>query len=124
MAKTLGQIQQQIAKLQREAESIRKREISGVIARIRTAIDHYGLTAQDLFGAQAHGNGAARKVRRMAEPDGRSARASNPRKGQPVPVKYRDENGNTWAARGNRPRWLVEALKSGKSLEDFAVKPH
>jgi len=62
MAKTLGQIQQQIAKLQREAESIRKREISGVIARIRTAIDHYGLTAQDLFGAQAHGNGAARKV--------------------------------------------------------------
>ena len=124
MAKTLGQIQQQIAKLQREAESIRKREISGVIARIRTAIDHYGLTVQDLFGTQAHSNGAVRKVRRVAEPEARVVRKSNPRKGQPVPVKYRDENGNTWAARGNRPRWLVEALKSGKSLEDFAVKPH
>jgi DNA-binding protein H-NS len=121
MTKTLGQIQQQIARLQREAESIRRREVSGVIARIRTAIEHYGLTAQDLFGKQA--SGSSRKARRAA-PDERAARKGNPRKGQPVPVKYRDEYGNTWAARGNRPRWLVEALKSGKSLEDFAVKPH
>jgi DNA-binding protein H-NS len=123
MAKTLGQIQQQIAKLQREAESIRKREVSDVIARIRTAIDHYGLTAQDLFGRKASGHGSVRKTRRAAS-EQRPARKANPRKGQPVPVKYRDEYGNTWAARGNRPRWLVEALKSGKTLEDFAVKPH
>ena len=120
MAKTLGQIQQQIAKLQREAESIRKREISGVVARIRTAIDHYGLTAQDLFGAQAKGNGAARKDRRAAEGDARSSRKSNPRKGQPVPVKYRDGE-NTWSGRGSQPRWITAALADGKRLEDFAV---
>ena len=28
----------------------------------------------------------------------------------------------TWAGRGNRPRWLVAALKGGKKLEAFAVK--
>jgi DNA-binding protein H-NS len=28
----------------------------------------------------------------------------------------------TWAGRGNRPRWLIAALKSGKKLEAFAVK--
>jgi len=122
MAKTLRQIEQQIAKLQREAETVRKKEVGGVIQRIRTAVEHYGLTPQDVFGKGARMHGRARNPGTAAPQ--RSARKANPRKGQPVPVKYRDENGNTWAARGNRPRWLVEALKSGKSLEDFAVKPH
>lgn len=122
MAKTLRQIEQQIAKLQREAEVVRKKEIGGVIERIRTAVEHYGLTSQDVFGKSVGMQSRARNASSAAP--GRTARKTNPRKGQPVPVKYRDENGNTWAARGNRPRWLVEALKSGKSLEDFAVKPH
>lgn len=122
MAKTLRQIEQQIAKLQREADIVRKREIGGVIERIRTAVDHYGLTPQDVFGKGAGMQSGGRKASNPAA--ARPVRKANPRKGQPVPVKYRDEKGNTWAARGNRPRWLVEALKSGKSLEDFAVKPH
>ena len=123
MAKTLRQIEQQIAKLQREAEVARKKEIGGVIERIRSAVEHYGLTPQDVFGKGASSmQGRVRNTSTAAR--ARTARKANPRKGQPVPVKYRDENGNTWAARGNRPRWLVEALKSGRSLEDFAVKPH
>jgi DNA-binding protein H-NS len=85
-------------------------------------VEHYGLTPQDVFGKGVRMRGRARKTGTTTP--ARSARKANPRKGQPVPVKYRDEKGNTWAARGNRPRWLVEALKSGKSLEDFAVKPH
>ena len=124
MAKTLRQIEQQIAKLQREAETVRKKEIGGVVERIRTAVGHYGLTPQDVFGKDAGMQGRGRKARASVPAPAQSARKANPRKGQPVPVKYRDEHGNTWAARGNRPRWLVEALKSGKSLEDFAVKPH
>ena len=28
----------------------------------------------------------------------------------------------TWAGRGNRPRWLVAALKGGKKLEAFAIR--
>lgn len=122
MAKTLRQIEQQIAKLQREAEMVRKKEIGGVIERIRTAVEHYDLTPEDVFGQGVRMHGRTRKPGTAAAT--RPSRKANPRKGQPVPVKYRDENGNTWAARGNRPRWLVEALKSGKSLEDFAVKPH
>ena len=42
-------------------------------------------------------------------------------KGVRVAPKYRDEHGNTWAGRGNQPRWLVAALKSGKKLQDFAL---
>ncbi len=41
-------------------------------------------------------------------------------------AKYRNpENASeVWAGRGNRPRWLVAALKGGrKKLSDFAAEP-
>src|SRR3977135_3654023 len=40
-----------------------------------------------------------------------------------VAAKYRNpENpSETWAGRGLKPRWLAEAIKSGKSQEDFLI---
>jgi DNA-binding protein H-NS len=39
-----------------------------------------------------------------------------------VAAKYRHpETGETWAGRGLKPRWLTAAIKSGKSLESFAI---
>jgi DNA-binding protein H-NS len=39
-----------------------------------------------------------------------------------VAPKYRDpETGATWAGRGLKPRWLTAAMKSGKSIESFAI---
>jgi DNA-binding protein H-NS len=39
-----------------------------------------------------------------------------------VAPKYRHpETGETWAGRGLKPRWLTAAMKSGKSLESFAI---
>lgn len=118
MPRTLAKLQEQIAKLQKEAESIRAKEVAGVVRRIREAIEHYELTVEDLFG-----NSTSRKAgtsRAATAPAGKRKRVS-PVKGRKVPVKYRDEAGNTWTGRGNRPRWLSEALAAGKSLADFAV---
>jgi DNA-binding protein H-NS len=42
-------------------------------------------------------------------------------KGMKVPSKYRGPSGDTWAGRGARPRWLVDALKKGKKMEDFLI---
>jgi DNA-binding protein H-NS len=42
-------------------------------------------------------------------------------KGRKVPPKYRSPSGETWAGRGARPRWLVEALKRGKKVDDFLI---
>jgi DNA-binding protein H-NS len=42
-------------------------------------------------------------------------------KGMKVPPKYRGPSGETWAGRGERPRWLVAALKGGKKLDDFLI---
>jgi DNA-binding protein H-NS len=42
-------------------------------------------------------------------------------KGRKVPPKYRSPSGETWAGRGARPKWMVEALKKGKKVEDFLI---
>jgi len=43
------------------------------------------------------------------------------RKGS-VPIKYRDNKGNTWTGRGRMPRWMVAATKGGKTKkEDFLI---
>ena len=58
--------------------------------------------------------------------DGRAG-AKATRRGGPrgrVAPKYRDpkDRSQTWAGRGLQPRWLKEAIKSGKKLESFLIK--
>jgi DNA-binding protein H-NS len=43
-------------------------------------------------------------------------------RGRKVAPKYRSPDGETWAGRGARPRWLVAALKEGKKLESFLIE--
>jgi DNA-binding protein H-NS len=45
-------------------------------------------------------------------------------KGKKLPPLYRNPKNRTetWAGRGNRPRWLVAALKGGRKLEAFTIK--
>jgi DNA-binding protein H-NS len=42
-------------------------------------------------------------------------------RGRKVPPKYRGPSGETWAGRGQRPKWMVEALKKGKKMDDFLI---
>jgi DNA-binding protein H-NS len=59
-------------------------------------------------------------------PGGNSGRRgkAHPLKGRELPPLYRNPKNasETWAGRGNRPRWLTAALKSGKKLESFLIK--
>jgi DNA-binding protein H-NS len=44
-------------------------------------------------------------------------------RGRKVEPKYRGPQGETWAGRGAKPRWLVAAMKdSGKKLTDFLIE--
>jgi DNA-binding protein H-NS len=49
-------------------------------------------------------------------------RARGPR--GPVAPKYRNpkDPSQTWAGRGLQPRWLKDAIKSGRKLESFLIK--
>jgi DNA-binding protein H-NS len=63
-------------------------------------------------------------LRRQLAKLGGGTAAKGPRgtKGRKVAPKYRDpKTGETWAARGARPRWLQERLKQGHKIEDFLI---
>ncbi len=113
MAQSYEQIQKRIESLQKEAEQIRKKEVAGVIERIKTAIEAYGLTAADLGLAGTRAPKAAPK----AKPGRKAAKKAAGK----VAVKYRDSEGNTWTGRGLQPRWLKAAIAAGKKLDDFKV---
>lgn len=115
MTKTYTQVMKQIDALKSEAEKLRRKEIAGVVGRIRDAIQHYGLTAADLgLGASA---GATKPRKAAAKKSKASTKASR----SPAAVKYRDEAGHTWVGIGKRPQWVRDALAAGKTLKDFEV---
>lgn len=99
MKQTYSEITAEIARLQARAESLRKAEVSGVIARIREAINVYGLTAADL--------GLAGSTTKASAP-AKAPRASG--KVQTGVPKYRDpDSGQTWTGRGKPPLWIKDA---------------
>ena len=53
---------------------------------------------------------------------GRRVSGGSVLKGRKVPPKYRSRSGETWAGRGAKPRWLVDAIKEGRKLEDFLIE--
>jgi DNA-binding protein H-NS len=128
MARSLAEIQAEITKLKKEADKIRSVEVKEVVAKIRKAIAHYGLTPQELFGkgAGASAKADSGETQGTAARKGRVAKAgkgkAKPASKAPAVVRYKDEAGNTWVGRGKRPQWLRDALVAGKKLEDFAVK--
>lgn len=50
-------------------------------------------------------------------------RGASPLTGRKVPAKYRDASGNTWTGRGQKPKWLIAAMKdTGKRIEEFLIE--
>lgn len=109
----VADIDRQIAKLQAQRDTLLGKEKKGVVARIKDAIQHYGIEVHELFS----GARKAMSAGKPAQPAKRGRKAG----GEPAVVKFRDGE-NTWAGRGKRPRWLQEKLAAGAKLEDFLVK--
>lgn len=103
---TYLELKEQAEKLMAEAERMREQEIADTIDDIKRKIELYGLTAADLGFARAAGPGSSR-----------------PKAAAKSAAKYRGPNGETWSGgRGRKPQWVVEALKQGRNIEDFAVR--
>ena len=134
------QLKNQIQKLQKEAEILRKRERNETVGKIKEAIAAFELTAEDLglsgtkfsrrvgkIGKKSKGGGTV-----AAKHPGQPAKSASARKeGRKsegndkrsiVEPKYRDSaTGTTWTGRGKQPRWLAAAIRSGKKLDDFKI---
>ena len=118
MSKSLAHIEAQIEKLKKEAAALRAKEVAEVVAKIRSAIQHYGLTPADLGFPES-----VRKTRASAStPTARAGKARPARRRSNRPIKYRDALGNTWVGHGKRPQWFVQALASGQTADDLLVK--
>lgn len=90
---TFKELQDQIAKLKQDAEEVRAREITSAIAQIKSLMNDYGITIQDIEGSgRRKGN--------------KTVSLSN--------VQFKDDSGNTWSGRGRMPAWL-----KGKDKEKF-----
>lgn len=115
---TFDELTKQIIVLQAQAAEARRREVSEVVAKIKEAVRHFGLTAADLglnargAKAPAAGTVAATKKRAKKAAVKKSAK----------PIKYRDDAGNAWVGHGKRPKWFVDAIAAGKKAEDMLVK--
>jgi DNA-binding protein H-NS len=97
--KTYLSIKTEIAKLEKQAEGVRKAEIAGVVARIREAIAAYGLTATDLGFGRPSSKATVGKKHKDKLPAAATSTGV---------AKYRDPaTGKTWTGRGKPPNWIV-----------------
>jgi DNA-binding protein H-NS len=118
MAKTYAQIQNQIRKLQQEADAVQAKEVAGVVARIQVAIAHDGLTAKDRFGqapVSARPKLAPKAPSKVGKKDTQVAKPT-------AAAKYQDDAGHQWSGIGKRPNWFKTALASGKTVADLLLQ--
>ena len=116
-----SEIIQQINDLQKQAERQRKEEYSSVLKAIKKQIAEFGITAEELGFLSAAGAKRGPKAGAKAA-KGRKPRAKRANAGVKVPPKYKDSaTGNTWTGRGKMPKWVSQALASGRSLESMLI---
>jgi DNA-binding protein H-NS len=116
--KSLSQVNAQIEKLQQQAQAIKAKELGGVIARIKDAIEHYGLTASDLGLTGRSG----RKRVTEGKPAARKVRKTSNRRNTGV-IKFRSADGqHTWTGHGRAPNWYKAALEAGATQDSMLVK--
>ena len=97
----------QKVELDKQITKAKAEEKAAVLAHIRSAMEQYEITAEELTAAPKRG---------------RKPGSVNSGDRKPVAPKYRDEAGNTWTGRGKQPKWVVEALASGLTLEDLLIE--
>ena len=92
----------QIAKLEKQAADLFKKEVADAVSKIKALMNDYGLSISDL------GLG------------GKAGRKTSPKK--PSARKYRDPvSGKTWTGHGKAPGWLTSAVQAGKSRDAFLI---
>jgi DNA-binding protein H-NS len=142
-SKKLAQIKQQIAKLEREAEKVRKAGIKGVLKQIKSLMEEHGISLSDLGsprgrpgrkpGRPATAAKPGRKPGRPPKadkPEQASAKAAKPAASKAklarskAKPKYRSpENAKVvWTGRGRPPAWVKAWVDAGKKMDDLLIK--
>lgn len=118
MITNLTALRSQVTDLQRKIEEIKVRDRNKVLSEIRSSMEAYDITLGDL-------QKAGRKPRnKKSESVAMPKTLANKKRSLPrPPIKFLGPNGSTWTGRGVMPKWLREAIASGRSKEEFSVSP-
>lgn len=104
---TLAELLQQQAQLGQKIAEIQRTQRVDAMSKIKTTMAEFGISLQDLAGG-------ARLYHTPTRTGGKSTGTA--------PPKYRNPaTGDTWSGRGLKPRWLVAALATGKTITDFSI---
>lgn len=115
----------QIAKLQSEAQELRKKEVSEVIQSIQEQMKTYNLSPEDLEIKIKTSRGRKTASNNLAQQQSQ-AQGSTQSRGRAGKVnmdaKFRHpETGATWSGRGRMPKWIKEAVEQGQNKQTFAI---
>ena len=92
------------AKVKKAIAAARDRERIEVKRKMAEMAETHGFSVGELFGNARGGKGGAKGKSVGA------AKFANP-----------ENKSDTWTGRGRKPNWLVERLKKGSKLNDFAI---
>ena len=138
-SKKLAQIKQQIAKLEREAEKVRKAGIKGVLKQIKSLMEEHGISLSDLGSPRGRPGRPAKAAKpgrkpgrppKADKPEQASAKAAKPAASKAklarskAKPKYRSpENAKVvWTGRGRPPAWVKAWVDAGKKMDDLLIK--
>ena len=109
-----------IAQAKKRRTTLVKRKPIALVRQKLTALARAeGYTVAELFGGAAP---AAKKTSAPAQSTGRKS-TKGYKLGKVAP-KYRNpaDPSQTWAGRGQQPKWMSSQIAGGKKLEDFLIK--
>lgn len=114
----LIELQDQIEKLQKQANDIKVRRFDQTVSDIKAQMLAFGITAKDLTTKKTVSKGKDKAVKavRAVKVVGGTKKVA-----KPVEAKYRGPNGESWSGRGMMPKWMQALVTEGKSKQDFAV---
>jgi len=114
--KKYNQLQQEIGKLQREAEKVRKVAIKGVIQHIQSLMQEHGIALDDL-------NEGARRGRKPKAEGSKATGSAKTGTRAKVKPKYRspEDKNLTWTGRGRTPKWVKEWTDAGHDVSDLLI---
>lgn len=95
---SLKEMRDMRTKLDRAINSYEDRKRREAMTAVEEAAREHGFNLAELTGTKARKTGSV------------APKYANP-----------DDPTMTWTGRGRKPRWVVESLEQGKSLEDLAI---
>lgn len=92
------------SRVKKAIAAVREKERTELKRKMTELAQDHGFSVTEVFGVGKAGRGAAKRGSVGA------AKYANP-----------DDGSDTWTGRGRKPNWLLDRLKKGAKLEDFAI---